>query len=140
MAPKVVDMSRLFLALLVAVASATAVAPARAQPMPPAQAAAEPMRFAIAIKNRKADVAQQQIRVRQGDTVELSFTSDEPAELHLHGYDKLLMVAPDAPAVLRFPASIAGHFSVEAHAFGINRGRASGQIHVVLLYFDVYPR
>src|SRR5205823_818076 len=59
----------------------------------PAQAA-ELRRFAITIKNRKVDAAQRLITVTRGDTLELEFATDETAELHLHGYDKLIQVDP----------------------------------------------
>ncbi|PWT88620.1 MAG: hypothetical protein C5B56_08450 [Proteobacteria bacterium] len=97
--------------------------------------AGEFRRFAIAIKNRKVDVAQKLIRVTRGDTLELEFSTDETAELHLHGYDKLIKVDPATPAVLHLDASIAGRFSIEAHGFGSAR---SGY-HVLLLYLEVHP-
>ena len=130
-------LSRLAWALLAGVMS-FALAPARAQQSAPAAAPAV-QRIAIAIKGRTVDSAQRRIRVPQKDTVELAFTSDEKAELHLHGYDRLLTVEPGATAVLRLDATIAGRFSLEAHSFG--GGEARGRRgHVVLLYLEVYPR
>jgi hypothetical protein len=100
--------------------------------------AAELQRFAITIKNRKVEPAQRLIRVTRGDALELEFSTDEAAELHLHGYDKLIEVAPAAPAVLRVDATIAGRFSIEAHGFASDK---SGQRrHIVLLYLEVHPR
>jgi hypothetical protein len=98
--------------------------------------AAELQHFAIAITNRKVEPAHKLIRVSRGDILEIEFSTDEPAELHLHGYDKLIKVAPAAPVVLRLDATIAGRFSIEAHGFGSGK---SGR-HVVLLYLEVYPR
>jgi hypothetical protein len=98
--------------------------------------AAELRHFAIAIKNRKVDAAQKLIRVTRGDTLELEFSTDEAAELHLHGYDKLIKVEPAVPALLRLDATIAGRFSIEAHGFGSGR---SGP-HVLLLYLEVHPQ
>ena len=51
-------------------------------------------------------------------TVELEFTGDEAAELHLHGF--------------------AGRFPLEAHAFGGGGGRR--HMHSVVLYLEVLPR
>ena len=99
--------------------------------------AAELQRFAITIRNRKVEPAQMLIRVTRGDALELEFLTDEAAELHLHGYDKLIKVAPAAPAVLRLDATIAGRFSLEAHGFASDE---SGQRHIVLLYLEVHPR
>ena len=101
--------------------------------------AAEPVRASVAIKNRKVDADRKTIRVIQGDAVELTFTSDEAAELHLHGYDRTLEVAPGRRAVLTIDAKIAGRFSIEAHRFGA--GAPGGRKHhVVLLYLEVHPR
>jgi hypothetical protein len=115
------------------------LAPAQAQQSAPAAAPAV-QRIAIAIKGRKVDSAQQRIRVPHKDTVELAFTSDEKAELHLHGYDRLLTVELGATAVLRLDATIAGRFSLEAHSFGGGGERRGRRGHVVLLYLEVYPR
>jgi hypothetical protein len=98
--------------------------------------AAEVVHRTIAIKKRKVDVSQKLVRVSQGDMLELEFTSDEAAELHLHGYDKLLSVEPGKPATLSFEANIAGRFSLEAHSFD----NARNQSHPALLYLEVYPR
>jgi FtsP/CotA-like multicopper oxidase with cupredoxin domain len=130
------------LAATLLVAGAAPIAQAQQdRPAAPAKTA-EPVRFSIVIRNRKVDAVQQRIRVTQGDVVELAFASDEPAELHLHGYDRLVTVAPNAPAVLRLDANVAGRFSIEAHRFGGGTGgaRKQGRGHVVLLYLDVYPR
>src|SRR6516162_11935803 len=56
--------------------------------------AAEPQRFVVSIKSRKVEPAQKLIRVTRGDAVELEFSTDEEAELHLHGYDRLIKVEP----------------------------------------------
>ena len=126
--------ARVVLALamaMVALTGGTHAVPAQTQP-------AGVQRFVIAIKNRRVDPASHDVRVRQGDSVELTFTSDEAAELHLHGYDQFLTVAPNVPATLRIDAKTAGRFSLEAHGFGRNAAR--GGSHVVLLYLEVHPR
>ena len=101
---------------------------------------AEAYKFSIAIRKRKIAPAQQTLRVKQGSAIEIAFTSDEAAELHLHGYDKLVVVRPDETATLRLTAAIAGRFPLEAHAFDASqetpRRRSS---HVVLLYLEVWP-
>jgi hypothetical protein len=72
------------------------------------------------------------LRVKQGDEVELRWSSDRPIELHLHGYDIEMKVAPHAPAVMAFKASIPGRFPVETH------GQGKGP-HRPVLYLEVYP-
>jgi hypothetical protein len=138
--PDMSDMRRrgalALLAGMALIAAAISTAPGQQSvPSEPAKTA-EPVRFSIAIKNRKVDA--KRIRAKQGDVLELTFTSDEPAELHLHGYDKLMTVAPNAPAVLRLDAKIAGRFPIEAHKFGTGSQSKGG--HVALLYLEVYPR
>jgi len=107
--------------------------PAVAQGTPPRQ-------FAIAIKQRKVEAAENVIRVSQGDMVEIVLTGDEAAELHLHGYDLKLDLEPNVPGTIRFTAKIAGRFPLEAHRFGTasasGRHRSAGP----LLYVEVHPR
>jgi hypothetical protein len=98
--------------------------------------AAEPVRHTIAINKRKVDAGQKLLRVSRGDRVELEVSSDEAAELHLHGYDKLISVVPGKPGTLRIEANIAGRFSLEAHSFG----SAGKPMHLVLFYLEVLPR
>jgi hypothetical protein len=107
----------------------------------PRAVAAEPVRLSVAIEKRKVDASQRTIRVTQGATVEIAFTGDEPAELHLHGYDRTLELVPGAPAVLKLDARIAGRFAIEAHRFGSAGAAASGKRgQTVLLYLEVHPR
>jgi hypothetical protein len=100
----------------------------------------QPRQFAITIKERKVEAAASVIRVSQGDPVEIVLTSDEAAELHLHGYDLKLSLAPNVPGTMRFTAKIAGRFPLEAHRFGAvsssRRHRSEGP----LLYIEVHPR
>jgi hypothetical protein len=119
--------------------------PAELLPLGPTRVAAEPakpIRISIAIKNRKlANEAQKYIRITQGDVLELVFTADEAAELHLHGYDIYLNVEPGTPGVLRVDAKIAGRFPLESHRFGNQAAAPSAtHDHVVFLYVEVYPR
>lgn len=69
------------------------------------------------IANRAAGLARQDLQVKRGDTVSLHITSDEPGEIHLHGYNLTAPVAPDAPGELTFQAATAGAFGINFHAF-----------------------
>jgi len=55
------------------------------------------------------------LQVHQGDDVTLRVTSDAADELHLHGYNLRLQVAPGSTATLRFTAKLTGRFAVESH-------------------------
>jgi hypothetical protein len=104
--------------------------------------AVKPIRIAVAIKNRSlANPVQKDIRITQGDVLKLVFTTDEPAELHLHGYDIYLNVVPGTPAVLRVDAKIAGRYALESHRFGSVATEPRGaHDHLVLLHLSIYPR
>jgi hypothetical protein len=104
--------------------------------------AVEPIRISVPIRSRSlGNAVHKQIRITQGDVLELVFTTDESAELHLHGYDIYLNVEPGTPAVMRVDAKIAGRYPLESHRFGSVSQQASGaHAHTVLLHLDVYPR
>ena len=93
---------------------------------------AEPRSFQLAIKDGRLPADQRVVQVRQGDEVTLTFTSDRPLSLHLHGYDLEEKVDPGRPAVLKFPARATGRFPVEVHG-------AKGA-HSTLGYLEVHPR
>ena len=92
-------------------------------------------RIDVTIEQRKIK-GENVIRVTQGETVELVWHADEPARLHLHGYDIEFDVAPDEPTVTRLTAHATGRFPVTSHGFG--GGHDHG--HATLLYLEVYPR
>jgi FtsP/CotA-like multicopper oxidase with cupredoxin domain len=96
--------------------------------------AAEPASkaFELAIAKGRVDAAQETVRVKKGDKVELRWTSDRRIALHLHGYDIEATVTPEAPAVMSFQARIAGRFPVSEHGHGSRHERA-------LLYLEVLP-
>ena len=70
------------------------------------------------------------LRVRQGDTVELRWTTDQATELHLHGYDVEVHTTAGGAAVMTFAARAAGRFPIEAHDLGDK----------TVLYVEVLPR
>ena len=56
-----------------------------------------------------------EVEVVEGNRVKLRVTSDEPIEIHLHGYDLEREVAPGEPATLSFEADLTGRFEMEDH-------------------------
>lgn len=87
--------------------------------------------FAVA-QGAVAGIPGNTVNVQQGDEVELKWSSDVPMELHLHGYDIEVRVAPQAPATMSFKANIPGRFSIEQH------GQGPGH-HKAVLYLEVHP-
>ncbi len=53
--------------------------------------------------------------VSEGDRVRFHISSDEPLELHVHGYDLEEEVEPGEPGELSFDATITGRFEIENH-------------------------
>lgn len=83
-----------------------------------AAVAAETVMINLPIVARTTTLTRADLRVTQGDTVRLTLTSDEPGEVHLHGYDLTASVSPDHPAELTFEATTAGAFGINFHVFG----------------------
>jgi FtsP/CotA-like multicopper oxidase with cupredoxin domain len=92
-------------------------------------------KFSVTIKNGKADRGT--VRVTQGEQVEITLSSDQPTELHMHGYDLSAQPEPGMPGTFSFVAKIAGRFPVEAHRTGpAGKGRRHPG---ALFYVEVYP-
>ena len=72
----------------------------------------------LAIANRETTTTREDLRVTQGETVRLIFTTDEPGEIHLHGYDLTAEVSPEHPSELVFEATTAGAFGINFHVLG----------------------
>ena len=75
------------------------------------------------------------LRVDQGDEIEIRWSSDEPATVHLHGYDIETAVTVEGEAVMRFVAQATGRFPVETHGIGDD-----DPLETTLLYLEVHPR
>lgn len=59
-----------------------------------------------------------EVSVTEGDAVTLRVTSNEPVEVHLHGYDIEEEVLPGEATELRFEADLTGRFEIEDHETG----------------------
>jgi len=69
------------------------------------------------------------LKLKRGDSVELTVSSDRPEEVHVHGYDLHRLVEADRPAKLSFIAKRTGRFAIELHRAGVEIGA-----------IEVYPR
>ena len=98
-------------------------------------ATAEERHFDLALKAGALPKNLQTIKVKQGDSVELKWTSDQPIKMHLHGYDMEIAVKPGEPTVTAINARIAGRFSVDKLADAGGGHHHGGKI----LYLEVYP-
>lgn len=93
-------------------------------------------RFDLALKAGELPKEQRTIKVKQGEAVELSWTSDQPARMHLHGYDVLVTVKPGEPTVTKLDARIAGRFSVDKVSDKSGGHHHGGKV----LYLEVHPQ
>jgi len=92
----------------------------------------QPRVLMLSIVNGAVAGAENTVKVRQGDLIEMRWSSDKPMALHLHGYDIEVKVSPQSPAVMSFKAGIPGRFPVEPHGQGPGHHRA-------ILYLEVHP-
>ena len=90
----------------------------------------------LEIKAQKVQLESKQVRVTQGEMVEMRWSSDEAVELHLHGYDIEFQVVPGEVTRKVFEAHATGRFPITSHGFS----GESGHGHDALLYFEVYPK
>lgn len=89
----------------------------------------------VRIENRQVVAPKEAIRVTEGEMIELRWTSDEPVELHLHGYDIEIEVEPGKPASMVVDAYATGRFPIESHGWG-NEGHGEE----ALTFLEVYPK
>ena len=97
-------------------------------------ASPELQRFVLEIRDRAVQHDGDVIRVTQGQQVELVWTSDEPVQLHLHGYDIEFDVEPGTATSRSFKAHATGRFPITSHGFGDHQHG-----HQTLLYLEVHP-
>ena len=97
--------------------AATAEAPVTTTAPQPEAAPPKPT-LVIRLEGGKPVGGLARVSVPQGEKVRLIVRSDLQDSLHLHGYDIEKSVAPGAPAILQFTASIPGRFELESHEGG----------------------
>src|SRR6266699_3234782 len=95
--------------------------------------------FDIRIEGGRIPDTMRLIRVHEGDSVKLRWTSDRPLTLHLHGYDIEKRVLTDAVTELSFTANATGRFPLEIHGQGAAGGGAAHE-GAPLAVIEVYPR
>ena len=68
------------------------------------------------------------VKVKQNDTVTLSFGTDEPGSVHLHGYDIEQDVAIGEVTTMQFVADATGDFKITFHPTGDIDVKAHGAV------------
>jgi ferric-dicitrate binding protein FerR (iron transport regulator) len=97
--------------------------------------AQEARRFDLALKAGELPKEQRLVRVKQGDSIELRWTSDQPIRLHLHGYDVTIAVQPGEATTTALNARIPGRFSVDKLQDKPGGHQHGGKV----LYLEVHP-
>jgi hypothetical protein len=100
-------------------------------------ARAEELTFELQLVRGQIAAQMRLIRVRQGDVVNLRWSSDRPVALHLHGYDIEQKVQPGAVAQMTFTARATGRFSVQEHKPQSSGGHSHGS---PIVQIEVLPR
>jgi hypothetical protein len=102
MSPVIRVLPALFALLVLAGCSSTA---------DPAPVPAEPLVLELSVDRPSP----QRVEAVRGQAVELTVTSEEPVDVHVHGFDVMAKAEQGKPAVLAFTADQTGTFDVEAH-------------------------
>ncbi len=95
--------------------------------------------FELRIEKGKLAASAKSLRAVEGEQVALRWVSDEPATVHLHGYDVELALVPGTPATMTFEAYATGRFPITLHGEG-RAGQPGGHKERTLLYVEVHPR
>lgn len=97
----------------IACAALRATDAARPATAPLADPSTEGAPLAIRVNADEPVGGVQKLEVRKDQRVRFTVTSDQPEEVHVHGYDVTKHVGPATPARFDFPAAIEGIFEVE---------------------------
>jgi hypothetical protein len=95
--------------------AATPAAGATSAAASPSPAPSVDKEVVFTVTKRKASPPTSRVEVAKGAAVRITVTSDEPDELHVHGYDLELPLAAGAPGSITLRADRTGLFEVETH-------------------------
>jgi hypothetical protein len=91
----------------------TATAPSA--PKPPPDGPDRPREVRLELTGHEVEGGVKSVEVTKGERVRFVVTSDEPDDIHVHGYDVERPVGPETPTTFGFRADIEGIFEVESH-------------------------
>ncbi len=69
--------------------------------------------FELVIRGKKLVSGPETLSVKEGETVTIKITSDEPEEFHLHGYDRSVDLEKNQQIEMSFVANLTGRFEYE---------------------------
>lgn len=76
----------------------------------------------------------------EDEKVRLEINSDQPMELHIHGYDIKKQLLPNQAQLIEFDAHTSGRFAVTSHGNPKQKKSARKHSHSALFYIEVHPR
>jgi hypothetical protein len=88
-----------------------------------------PVTYDVVVRHGRRESGPLIVKAHQGDELVIRITSDEPDEVHLHGYNLHLSLKPGIAGTLRFKANLTGRFTYELHKSDLELG-----------VLEVYPR
>ena len=71
--------------------------------------------IAVVIADGKVSPNAGNVRVKEGQTVQVTITSDVDESIHVHGYDQTAEASPGKPGAVTFTADVKGVFEIETH-------------------------
>jgi hypothetical protein len=83
---------------------------------------AEPAEPTIAVRGGAISGDPKALEFSGGERVRFRVTSDEPVEVHVHGYDVEEAAAPGRPAEFSFAPKIQGAYDIELHPSEVQIG------------------
>lgn len=97
--------------------TSSATTPPATQPATPAtdSPAADAVEVTVQVSGGRVQPRLQTTKVKAGQTVTITATSDVADSIHVHGYDKTLDLPPGQAATVSFVADVKGVFEVETH-------------------------
>jgi hypothetical protein len=83
---------------------------------PPSPVATVDKEIVVSVAKKRVTPPTGRIEVAKGNLVRITVTSDVADELHVHGYDRSLVLPAGAPASLELRVDRTGLFEVETHS------------------------
>jgi hypothetical protein len=74
-----------------------------------------PRTYRLTIRDQRLVRGPQVLAATQGDPITLIITSDHAGTLHVHGYEKEIVLTPDHETTLAFTADRVGRYGVDFH-------------------------
>lgn len=72
----------------------------------------------MVIAKGKVSPNAEDVKVKEGQTVRITISSDVEESIHVHGYDQTAAASPGESGAVEFTADVKGVFEIETHESG----------------------